>query len=124
MNQTVASVILTRAGHRVDTVANGIEAINAVKILQYDVVLMDVQMPEMDGVAAMKAIRALDGPKSGIPVIAITANAMAGDREAYLEAGMNDYLPKPFKPAELLAAVDRWNDASHPEGNLPIRDIA
>ena len=124
VNQRVASAILTRAGHRVDTVANGMEAIDAVKTLQYDVVLMDVQMPEMDGVAATKAIRAIAGDKGSIPVVAITANAMAGDREEYLEAGMNDYLPKPFKPNELLAAVDRSMNASISADDLPVRGIA
>ena len=124
VNQRVASAILTRAGHRVDTVANGIEAINAVKTLHYDVVLMDVQMPEMGGVAATKAIRAIGGRKGDIPVIAITANAMAGDREEYLEAGMNDYLTKPFKPNDLLTAIDRWMNESQPTDELPIRGIA
>jgi CheY-like chemotaxis protein len=88
------------------------------------VVLMDVQMPEMDGVAATKAIRAFGGQKGNIPVIAITANAMAGDREEYLEAGMNDYLPKPFKPNDLLKAIDRWMNETPPTGELPIRGIA
>ena len=104
-------------------VANGIEAVNAVKTLNYDVILMDVQMPEMDGVAATKAIRAFGGDKRNIPIIAITANAMAGDREEYLEAGMNDYLPKPFKPNELLGAIDRWMNESQPTCDLPIRGV-
>ena len=123
VNQRVAAAILTRAGHTVDTVANGIEAINAVKSRHYDVILMDVQMPEMDGVAATKAIRAFAGEKRNIPIIAITANAMAGDREEYLEAGMNDYLPKPFKPNELLTAIDRRMKMSQPSYNMPIRGI-
>ena len=123
VNQRVAAAILTRAGHRVDTVANGIEAINAVKTVTYDVILMDVQMPEMDGVAATKVIRAFAGEKRNIPIIAITANAMAGDREEYLEAGMNDYLPKPFKPNELLTAIDRRMNESQPSHDMPIRGI-
>ena len=124
VNQRVAAAILTRAGHLVDTVANGIEAIHAVKTNHYDVILMDIQMPEMDGVAATKAIRAFDGDKSNIPIIAITANAMAGDREEYLEAGMNDYLPKPFKPNDLLSAIDRWMNESSTTAKLPVRGIA
>ncbi len=123
VNQRVAAAILTRAGHTVDTVANGIGAINAVKSRHYDVILMDVQMPEMDGVTATKAIRAFAGEKRNIPIIAITANAMAGDREEYLEAGMNDYLPKPFKPNELLTAIDRRMKESQPSYDLPIRGM-
>jgi PAS domain S-box-containing protein len=107
VNQRVAVAILSRAGHRVDAVANGIEALDAVKALHYDLVLMDVQMPEMDGVSATKAIRALGDDRNRIPIIALTANAMAGDREEYIAAGMNDYLPKPFSPPDLLAIVDR-----------------
>ena len=80
-------------------------------------------MPEMDGVAATKAIRAFAGEKRNIPIIAITANAMAGDREEYLEAGMNDYLPKPFKPNELLTAIDRRMKMAQPSYDMPIRGI-
>ncbi len=124
VNQRVAVAILTRAGHRVDAVVNGIEAVNAVNAQPYDVILMDVQMPEMDGIAATKAIRAFGGEKRNIPIIAITANAMAGDREECLEAGMDDYLAKPFKPDDLLTAIDRWANESRLTCDLPIRGIA
>jgi CheY-like chemotaxis protein/HPt (histidine-containing phosphotransfer) domain-containing protein len=91
-------------------VANGAEAVKALETLPYDLVLMDVQMPEMDGLEATKAIR---GPESmvlnrGIPIIAMTAHAMQGDRERCLEAGMNDYVPKPVDPGVLAEALERW----------------
>ncbi len=121
VNQRVAAAILTRAGHRVDAVANGIEAVNAVNAQPYDMVLMDIQMPEMDGIAATKAIRAFGGEKRNIPIIAITANAMAGDREECLAAGMNDYVAKPFKPVDLLAAIDRCKNEPHVTSDMPIR---
>jgi len=84
INQIVAESILTGAGHCVDMVANGVLAVDAVRRNDYDVVLMDVQMPELDGVQATKQIRALPPPKCDIKIIAMTAHAMAGDRETYL----------------------------------------
>jgi len=83
------------------------EAVAAVERVPYDLVLMDVQMPEMDGPAATKAIRRLDSPAARVPIIALTANAMAGHREEYLAAGMNDYVTKPIKMRDLLAAMAR-----------------
>jgi PAS domain S-box-containing protein len=105
INQLVALKILGKLGYRADAVANGLEVIKALESIPYDLVLMDCQMPEMDGFEATRAIRNL---KMNIPVIAMTANAMKGDRELCLEAGMNDYLSKPVKPAELGAALERW----------------
>ena len=86
-NQLVASTLLKIAGYRVDIASNGMEAINAVKSTPFDLVLMDIAMPEMDGIAATKAIRALPAPAGRTPIIAMTANAMVGDRERFLEAG-------------------------------------
>src|SRR5262249_12523557 len=83
------------------------EAIAAVCDGQYDLVLMDVQMPEMDGIEATQRIRALEGLKSRIPIVAMTANAMMGDRERFLGAGMNDYVSKPIDHSELIAAIAR-----------------
>ena len=83
VNQTVARAFLLRAGHLVDIVENGEEAIKAVQRTAYDVVLMDIQMPGMDGIAATRAIRQLDGPAAKVPIIALTANAMVGDEEKY-----------------------------------------
>lgn len=107
VNQKVVKAILARAGHRVDIVGNGIEAVSAVIRGAYDLVLMDVQMPEMDGVTATRRIRELDGPVSQIPIIALTANAMKGDEENYRSAGMDDYVSKPIESDKLAAAIQR-----------------
>ena len=86
---------------------NGREAVEAVKKGGYDLVLMDIQMPEMDGHEATRTIR---GAGFDLPIIAMTANAMKGDREKCLEAGMNDYLAKPVNPKELLAKIEQWSE--------------
>lgn len=107
INQKVATRILARLGYHVDIAGNGIEAIEALKKQPYDVLLMDIQMPEMDGVAATHAIRK-DWPKEEQPhIIAMTANALAGDREKYIAAGMNDYVSKPVKIEDLIAALEK-----------------
>lgn len=105
VNRTVAERILTQAGHRVTTVTNGAQALAAVQGRAFDVVLMDVHMPEMDGFEATRRIRALSGPCARVPILALTANVMAGDQERCARAGMDGYLPKPFKPSELLAQL-------------------
>ncbi len=105
INQLVAANILTNAGHQVETAETGRQAVAAVEKAIYDVVLMDVQMPELDGVEATQLIRALPPPRGQIPIIAVTAHAMAGAREEYLALGMNDYISKPIDPAELLAKL-------------------
>ncbi len=110
VNQMVAKGILEKMGHRVDVVENGLQAIAALKANDYDFVFMDCQMPEMDGYRATGVLR---DPVTGvlnpqIPVIAMTAHAMAGDRDKCLAAGMNDYIAKPFKLNELRAAIRRW----------------
>ena len=120
-NQLVASTLLKIAGYRVDIASNGMEAVNAVKSTPFDLVLMDIAMPEMDGIAATKAIRALPAPAGRTPIIAMTANAMVGDRERFLEAGMNDYVPKPIERPYLLATIARWLPAS-PAGLKPPDD--
>ena len=104
-NQIVALKMLEKLGYSADAVANGQEAVDALQNLPYDLVLMDVQMPEMDGYAATAAIRALDGEVRKIPIIAMTANAMDGDRERCLEEGMDDYISKPVTPDALAAAI-------------------
>ncbi len=107
VNQLVVATMLRRLGHHVDLVTNGLEACTAVQNAPYDVVLMDMQMPEMDGVAATKAIRRMGGSLSHLPIIALTANAMEGDRDLYLNAGMNDYVPKPIDLTALVRAIGR-----------------
>ena len=108
VNQMLAATVLKKAGHRVDLAGDGVEAVEAVRSRHYDLVLMDVQMPEMDGVEATGRIRALDGERSRIPIIAMTANAMQGDRESYLAAGMDDYVSKPIEWNNLMRVMALW----------------
>ncbi|MEC4890425.1 MAG: PAS domain S-box protein [Nitrospira sp.] len=143
INQKVAVRMFERLGYRVDVVANGLEAVEALSRIPYDMVFMDCQMPEMDGFDATREIRrreagdkeqeAADSGASGlrpraarrVPIIAMTGNAMQGDRERCLQAGMDDYVPKPIT-SEVLAAVFerwRWTDAGLPPGaSLPSID--
>jgi signal transduction histidine kinase/DNA-binding NarL/FixJ family response regulator len=107
VNQMLMIALLGKTGHHVDVVGNGLEAVRAVQTAAYDLVLMDVQMPEMDGPTATKEIRRLVGEVRDIPIIALTANAMAGHREEYLAAGMNDYVSKPIEPTALFKAIAR-----------------
>ena len=109
-NQQVALGILKRLGLRADTVVNGAEAVRSLETLPYDLVLMDVQMPEMDGLEATRRVRDPGSAvlRHGIPIIAMTAHAMQGDRERCLEAGMNDYVTKPISAQALADAVERW----------------
>ncbi len=107
INQAVVRSMLIKAGHRVDMVANGAAAVAAARRRAYDLVLMDVQMPEMDGPAAAAQIRRLAGKAGRPPVIALTANAMTGDREKYLDQGMDDYVSKPIGHAALYRAIRR-----------------
>jgi PAS domain S-box-containing protein len=109
-NQLVALGILKKLGLKADVAANGIEALKALESIPYDLVLMDVQMPEMDGMDAALRIRDIRSAvlDHDIPIIAMTANAMQGDRDRCLEAGMNDYVSKPIDPQSLADALDRW----------------
>jgi len=94
---------------RVDAVDDGAQAIEALRRERYDLVLMDCQMPVLDGYEATRRIRRLaDEQMRSVPVVAVTAHAMKGDREKCLEAGMNDYLSKPFQQSDLLAVLTRW----------------
>jgi CheY-like chemotaxis protein/HPt (histidine-containing phosphotransfer) domain-containing protein len=113
INQKLAVVLLQKAGYSVDAVENGAQALEKVQVNPYSVILMDVQMPEMDGLEATRKIRELEeGTGQHIPIIAMTAHAMQGDRERCLEAGMDDYVSKPLEPKVLFNALDRWAQAS------------
>ncbi|WP_434619043.1 response regulator [Azospirillum sp. B2RO_4] len=108
VNQQLTLALLRRAGHSAEAVSNGEEAVEAVTARPYDLVLMDVQMPVMDGLAATRLIRRLSGPAARIPVVALTANAMQGDAAICLEAGMDDYLSKPINARKLLDTIARF----------------
>jgi signal transduction histidine kinase/CheY-like chemotaxis protein len=109
VNQRVAERILSKLGCRVEIVGNGSDALERVKAGEYDVVLMDVQMPKLDGYEATRCIRALpDERKRNVIIVAMTANAMAGDRELCLRAGMNDYVSKPVNKELLSKVLSRW----------------
>jgi signal transduction histidine kinase/CheY-like chemotaxis protein len=111
VNQKLALRLLTQLGYRADVAGNGLEVIAALERQTYDVVLMDVQMPELDGLEATRRIRAEWVPPCGPRIIAMTANAMEGDREACLAAGMDDYVSKPIRVHDLLAALQRSRPA-------------
>jgi PAS domain S-box-containing protein len=107
INQELALEILSSAGIVVDVAADGLEAVEQVRKTRYDAVLMDIQMPRMDGHEATRQIRKMPERK-GLPIIAMTANVMPADREQALNAGMNDYIPKPIDIHELFAKLARW----------------
>lgn len=106
-NRFLMSSYLRRGGHRTTIVENGREAVEALRISRFDVVLMDVQMPEMDGLAASRAIRDLDSPNRHVPIVALTASVLSDDRARYVEAGMDDCLAKPFDAFALNAVLVR-----------------
>jgi signal transduction histidine kinase/CheY-like chemotaxis protein len=112
VNALLARALLARSGCQVMTVANGAEAVHALSEAPYDIVLMDVHMPEMDGYAATRAIRAAGGRMAATPVIALTAAAMEEDRRACAAAGMDDFITKPLDPERLAAILQRWGSRS------------
>ena len=111
VNQLVAEAMLAKLGYRTDVVANGLEALEALERFPYDLVLMDLQMPEMDGYAASAVIRG-DSRIADVPIVAMTAHALAEDRARCLAAGMNDYVSKPVKAEVLGAVLERWVQSS------------
>ncbi|MBF0501404.1 MAG: response regulator [Candidatus Riflebacteria bacterium] len=128
INQKVALMILERFGYRADSVSNGQEAVTALESIPYDIVLMDVQMPVLDGFEATRIIR---DPKStvlrhDIPIIAMTAHAIKGDRERCIEAGMNDYISKPINARKFIEAIERLSnpDARVSEPSEPMQTVS
>jgi signal transduction histidine kinase/CheY-like chemotaxis protein len=108
VNQEIIRAVLEGAGHSVDIVADGAQAIKAVQEHAYELVLMDVQMPGVDGVQATRHIRAMAAPPGDVPIIALTANVYTDQIASFLDAGMNDHVGKPFDRRKLLSTVDRW----------------
>jgi PAS domain S-box-containing protein len=120
VNQRVALIHLRKFGYAADVANNGLEAVEAIHTRRYDLVLMDVQMPEMDGHEATRAIRSAG---HRMPIIAMTANAMKGDREKCLASGMDDYIAKPVNPKRLLEKINQWAPASSESCN-PLDQMA
>jgi len=124
INQKVATRILQQIGYKPDVVGNGLEALDAIEKKKYDLVFMDVMMPEMDGLEATREIRkrqkaaVLENYKSRIIIIAMTAQAMQGDREKCLAAGMDDYLAKPIRPGDVSGMITKW---AAPEAGAPAK---
>lgn len=107
-NQDVGRMMLERLGFAADIACNGQEALDTIAIRQYALVLMDCQMPIMDGLEASREIRARHPELKSMPIVAMTASAMAGDREKCMAAGMNDYITKPVRLATLKEMLERW----------------
>jgi len=121
-NQMVIKSILEASQLNVEVVNNGAEALQAVQTSSYDIVLMDISMPEMDGMTATKEIRKLSMPCAEIPIIALTAHTLSGDKARFLEAGMNDYLSKPINRIATLNCISRWTQSSNIQAPDSIRD--
>ncbi len=119
VNQKVAAAILANLGCRAEVAGNGHEAVSLLEMIPFDAVLMDIQMPEMDGYEAAAEIRRRFGGRRRVPIIAMTARAMKGERERCLAAGMDDYIAKPVKPEEIEAALQRCLDSALPGDGGP-----
>ena len=111
INAVLASTIIRRAGHDVHLARDGAEALEALARDHFDIILMDMHMPGVDGLEATRRLREMEGRVARAPVVALTANAMAADRQKCIAAGMDDFLSKPFEPEALIAMVTKWGDA-------------
>jgi CheY-like chemotaxis protein len=118
-NQELAEAILVRAGHSVRIAGDGLEALKAVAQDDFDLILMDVQMPRMDGITATRRIREMDGPKSRVPIVAMTANVLAEQVREFVAVGMNGHVAKPIRQAELHAAIAAAVTASPETASQP-----
>jgi CheY-like chemotaxis protein/HPt (histidine-containing phosphotransfer) domain-containing protein len=119
VNQSIITVILSKAGYRTDVADNGREALQILTTQTYDLILMDLDMPEMDGFEATAAIRQLAEPTRSVPVIAVTANISPEARERARQVGMNDYLTKPVVPAALINMLQHWLNSTPLRTPLP-----
>ncbi|WP_337872117.1 ATP-binding protein [Ignavibacterium sp.] len=126
INQKVAIRTLNSFGYQVDAVLNGEQAVSEHKSKRYDLILMDIQMPEVDGYTATKMIRKLDPPLNSVPIIALTAHALLGDKEKCLVAGMNDYISKPVVAKEIIQIIDKYLGIhkNKPQGDKKVIDKA
>lgn len=125
VNQMVAVKLLDKMGYAADVACNGREAVERARKVPYDLILMDCQMPELDGYAATAEIRGHQGKAPHAPIIALTANSMQGDREKCLAAGMDDYLSKPIALKALAAILEKWGSGrpvAHPETSIHLAD--
>lgn len=118
INQKVALKMLSKMDITADLAVNGVDAVNAIRNKHYDLVFMDVQMPELDGLEATKKIRELEQPPLHTTIVAMTANALQGDRERCLASGMDDYLSKPIKQSDLKAMIEKWTSISIRNSNV------
>jgi CheY-like chemotaxis protein len=123
INQKVIARMLKKLGHEVDVVLNGREAVEACARGGYDIVLMDCQMPEMDGYVATGLIRQQPGLLGRVPIVALTADASTADRDRCLAAGMDDFLGKPVRPRELTDTIRRWTPVTANEPPVSVTDI-
>jgi CheY-like chemotaxis protein/HPt (histidine-containing phosphotransfer) domain-containing protein len=117
MNRKVVRMLLTQEGHRVEVASNGLEAVEAVNSEHFDLVFMDVQMPEMDGIEASQKIRALEAGKRHTPIVAMTAFALQGDAKRCLDAGMDDYVAKPVDVKRVLQVIESCANGFYGDGS-------
>ena len=117
INRKLAEKLFSKLGFAASFAENGFQVLEMLEDSGFDMIFMDCQMPEMDGYEATRRIRNLDSPAKDVPIIAMTANAMAGDRDACIEAGMSDYISKPIRLSELKEKIEAWSKAKSGESN-------